>query len=69
MALEDLTSQYGPQNPKGQTGTGTSVDTLADENTTGLVAKQSAYAHSSAAGTKPTGPDPFGNIPAEGSGL
>jgi hypothetical protein len=69
MALEDLTSQYGPQNANGTIGTGTSVDTFADEGTAGLVDKQSMYAHSSSPGTKVTGPDVFGNIPAEGSGL
>jgi len=67
MALEDLTSQYGPQNSKGTVGTGTSVDTFAYEDGTGLEGRQSSYGPSSAPGTKPTGPDPLGNIPAERS--
>ena len=31
MALEDMQSQYGPSNPKGQIGTGDSRDTFAFE--------------------------------------
>ena len=68
MALEDLQSQYGPTNKKGTKGTGKNVDTFADEGTAGLEDRQSAYAHTSKKGTKPSGPDPFGNIPAERSG-
>ena len=69
MALEDLQSQYGPTNKKGQTGTGTSVDTLAGEgeNNLGNAANKSKYGPTSKVGVKPTGPDPFGNIPAERS--
>ena len=75
MALEDLQSQYGPTNKKGQRGTGETFDTLANEGTvgtvkgqrTGLIDGQSKYADSSKNGKKPTGPDIFGNIPAERS--
>jgi hypothetical protein len=75
MALEDLQSQYGPTNKKGQRGTGETFDTLANEGTvgtvkgqrTGLIDGQSKYADSSKNGKKPSGPDPFGNIPAERS--
>ena len=75
MALENLQSQYGPTNKKGQRGTGEIFDTLANEGTvgtvkgqrTGLIDGQSKYADSSKNGKKPTGPDPFGNIPAERS--
>ena len=67
MALEDLQSQYGPYNKKGQKGTGEVFDTLANEGTSGLEDGQSKYASKSKKGTKPTGPDPFGNIPAERS--
>ena len=75
MALEDLQSQYGPYNKKGVKGTGEVFDTLAYEGTTGtvkgqktgLIDGQSKYADSSKNGVKPTGPDPFGNIPAERS--
>ena len=75
MALEDLQSQYGPTNKKGSKGTGEVFDTLAYEGTTGtvkgqrsgLIDGQSKYADSSKNGKKPTGPDVFGNIPAERS--
>ena len=75
MALEDLQSQYGPTNKKGVKGTGEVFDTLANEGTigtvngqrTGLIDAQSKYADSSKNGKKPTGPDPFGNIPPERS--
>jgi|TARA_R100000541_G_scaffold30082_1_gene39204 hypothetical protein len=36
MALEDLQSQYGPLNNKGQKGTGKVVDTLAFEGDSNL---------------------------------
>ena len=36
MALEDLQSQYGPTNKKGQKGTGEIADTLAREDGKGL---------------------------------
>jgi len=68
MALQDLQSQYGPQNTKGSIGTGTTADTFAYENGTGLSGKQSIHGPSSTPGTKPTGPDAFGNIPPERSG-
>ena len=68
MALEDLQSQYGPTNKKGQQGTGTTVDTLAREDGRGLAVGGSKYGPTSKIGTKPTGPDPFGNIPPERSG-
>ena len=68
MALEDLQSQYGPTNKKGQKGTGEIKDTLARENGLGLAAGGSKYQTSEKVGTKPTGPDVFGNIPAERSG-
>ena len=75
MALEDLQSQYGPTNKRGQKGTGTVVDTLANEGTvgivkgqrSGLIDGQSKYADSSKNGKKPSAPDVFGNIPAERS--
>ena len=73
MALEDLQSQYGPYNTKGKKGTGQFKDLLAFEPKaiTGHNNNfnNSKYATSEAPGIKPTGPDPFGNIPAEGSGL
>ena len=43
MALEDLQSVYGPSNKKGEKGTGTDVDTLANEATKGLEELQSNY--------------------------
>ncbi len=69
MALEDLQSQYGPTNKKGQVGTGKNVDTLAFEQNGGLEANfnNSLYAGTEKPGKKPTGTDPFGNIPAERS--
>ena len=69
MALEDLQSQYGPYNKKGQKGTGESVDQLGFEgkNNKGLEAGRSKYQTTEKVGTKPTGTDPFGNIPAERS--
>ena len=67
MALEDLISQYGPSNKKGEKGTGTDVDTLANEATKGLEELQSNYGTTEKIGTKPTGPDPMGNRPAERS--
>ena len=68
MALEDLQSDYGPTNKKGQPGTGKNVDVFANEgNALDKSFKQSKYALSSKPGSKPTGPDPFGNIPAERS--
>ena len=69
MALEDLQSQYGPTNKKGQRGTGVGVDTLAGEGqgNLGHAANKSKYGTSEKIGTPPTGPDPLGNIPAERS--
>jgi len=67
MALEDLQSNYGPSNKKGEKGTGTTVDTLANEGTAGLGESTSRYGGSEKIGEKPTGPDPFGNKPAERS--
>tara|TARA_Y100000593_G_C4046984_1_gene207856 strand:+ start:148 stop:363 length:216 start_codon:yes stop_codon:yes gene_type:complete len=69
MALEDLQSNYGPFNKKGKPGTGESVDTLAGEGikNRGVEGIRSKYAGSEKVGKKPTGPDPFGNIPAERS--
>jgi hypothetical protein len=67
MALEDLQSAYGPTNKRGQKGTGESFDTLANEGTSGLAAGGSKYQTSEKVGTKPSGPDPLGNIPAERS--
>jgi len=69
MALEDLQSQYGPQNKKGQVGTGEINDTLAGsgKKNVGLEGFKSKYGGSEKTGTKPTGPDVFGNIPAERS--
>ena len=45
MALEDLQSQYGPTNKKGQRGTGVGVDTLAGEGqgNLGHAANRSKY--------------------------
>tara|TARA_R110002096_G_scaffold390419_1_gene584950 strand:+ start:3178 stop:3387 length:210 start_codon:yes stop_codon:yes gene_type:complete len=68
MALEDLQSAYGPYNKRGIKGTGETADTLANEGTTGLKAGGSKYQTSEKTGTKPTGPDVFGNIPPERSG-
>ena len=69
MALEDLQSQYGPTNKKGQVGTGKNVDTLAFEQNGGLAQNfnGSKYAGTEKIGQKPSGTDPFGNIPAERS--
>ena len=67
MALEDLQSQYGPYNKKGQKGTGEIADTFAREDGKGLQAGGSKYGPTSKVGTKPTGPDPMGNIPPERS--
>ena len=67
MALEDLQSAYGPTNKRGQKGTGELFDTLANEGTSGLAAGGSKYQTSEKVGTKPSGPDPLGNIPAERS--
>ena len=53
MALEDLQSQYGPYNKKGQKGTGEVRDTLANEGTTGLAAGGSKYQTSEKIGVKP----------------
>ena len=69
MALEDLQSKYGPYNKKGQPGTGEVFDPLAFEMNGGLTNNfnSSKYAGSETPGSKPSGPDPFGNIPAERS--
>jgi|TARA_Y100001963_G_C6493668_1_gene314614 hypothetical protein len=69
MALEDLQSQYGPTNKKGEKGTGSTVDTFAFEGkkNLGVEGVKSKYATSEKNGTKPTGTDVFGNIPAERS--
>ena len=67
MALEDLQSQYGPTNKKGQKGTGEVRDTFAREDGKGLAAGGSKYQTTEKIGTKPTGPDPMGNMPPERS--
>jgi hypothetical protein len=68
MALEDLQSQYGPYNKKGQKGTGETKDTFAYEGVKGGVKNvKSKYATSEENGVKPTGTDPMGNIPPERS--
>jgi len=67
MALEDLQSAYGPTNKKGKKGTGETVDTLAFETGVGHEGAKSKYQTSEKNGQKPTGTDPFGNIPAERS--
>ena len=67
MALEDLQSTLGPANKRGEKGTGTSVDPLAKEGTTGLEEITSKYGGTEKIGEKPTGPDPLGNRPAERS--
>ena len=67
MALEDLQSTYGPANKKGVKGTGTNVDPLANEGTTGMAEATSRYGGTEKIGAKPSGPDPLGNIPAERS--
>ena len=67
MALEDLQSQYGPYNKKGNKGTGEVRDTLANEGTAGVAAGGSKYQGIEKPGIKPTGPDPMGNIPPERS--
>ena len=69
MALEDLQSQLGPYNKKGEKGTGEKVDLFAYEGVKGGVKNvKSKYATSEENGVKPTGTDVFGNIPAERSG-
>tara|TARA_R110002050_G_scaffold273828_1_gene418033 strand:+ start:366 stop:575 length:210 start_codon:yes stop_codon:yes gene_type:complete len=68
MALEDLQSAYGPYNNKGTKGTGEVRDTFAREDGKGLASGGSKYQTSEKPGTKPTGPDVFGNIPPERSG-
>ena len=65
--LKDMQSQYGPFNKLGKRGTGEAFDTLANEGTKGLAAGGSKYQTSEKIGTKPSGPDPMGNIPAERS--
>tara|TARA_R110002051_G_scaffold186268_2_gene255599 strand:- start:1121 stop:1330 length:210 start_codon:yes stop_codon:yes gene_type:complete len=67
MALEDLQSTLGPANKKGEKGTGSTVDPLANEGTTGMAEATSRYSTSEKMGEKPTGPDPLGNKPAERS--
>ena len=67
MALENLQSKYGPYNKKGQKGTGEIRDSLAREDGKGLAVGGSKYQTSEKVGVKPTGTDPFGNIPAERS--
>jgi len=69
MALENLQSQYGPFNKKGQRGTGELFDTLAGEGegNLGQAANRSKYGTSEKIGISPTGPDPLGNIPPERS--
>ncbi len=70
MALEDLQSQFGPYNKKGNAGTGEVRDPLAFESApknTGVVGATSKYGTSEKIGTKPTGPDALGNIPPERS--
>jgi hypothetical protein len=70
MALEDLQSQYGPSNQKGQKGTGETSDPLAFEPASSGLDKnfnRSKYAGSEQPGIKPTGADLFGNIPSERS--
>ena len=71
MALEDLQSQYGPFHKKGQKGTGEVFDVFAGEGNKnkGHEAKfnTSQYSGNEKIGKKPTGTDPFGNIPAERS--
>ena len=64
MALENLQSKYGPYNKKGQKGTGEIRDR---EDGKGLAVGGSKYQTSEKIGVKPTGTDPFGNIPAERS--
>tara|TARA_R110001592_G_scaffold40006_2_gene131545 strand:+ start:4754 stop:4957 length:204 start_codon:yes stop_codon:yes gene_type:complete len=53
MALEDMTSQYGPFNKKGQLGTGGKVDTLAFEGkkNVGHAGQKSVYASTEKLGT------------------
>ena len=53
MALEDLQSQYGPFNKKGQTGTGKKVDSLAFEckKNVGHSGNKSKYASTEKLGT------------------
>tara|TARA_Y100000592_G_scaffold80637_1_gene127510 strand:+ start:340 stop:606 length:267 start_codon:yes stop_codon:yes gene_type:complete len=70
MGLEDLTSLYGPTNPLGQKGTGGEkgkgdLDIFAFENGKGLADSESLLQTSTPHGTKATGPDVFGNVPAE----
>ena len=68
MALENLQSKYGPYNKRGQKGTGEIKDTFAREDGKGgLATGGSKYQTSEKIGVKPTGTDPFGNIPAERS--
>jgi len=43
MALIDLVSVYGPENPRGQKGTGRDVDVLAYETGKGFTDVNSTY--------------------------
>ena len=53
MALENMQSQYGPTNKKGQVGTGTKVDQLAFEGAKNLghAGQKSTYATTEKIGT------------------
>lgn len=53
MALKDLKSVYGPQNPVGQKGTGQDVDVLAYETGLGFTNVNSTYGPTTAVGTTP----------------
>jgi len=70
MALEDLQSAFGPYNKKGIKGTGEINDSLAGsgKKNAGLEGSRSKYGTGEKVGKKPSGPDVFGNIPAERSG-
>ena len=70
MALEDLQSAYGPTNTTNEKGTGGEkgkgdLDIFAFENGAGLAFSDSRLQTSTPHGTKATGPDVFGNVPAE----
>ena len=66
MALKDMKSMLGPTNNVGQPGTGEVNDTFGNfEGGSALEVPKSRFATQEANGSKPTGPDTGGNIPAE----
>ena len=62
MALIDMKSTYGPQNPVGKPGTGQDVDVLAYETGKGFTDVNSTYGPITAVGTTPTKYAPSGRL-------